>query len=46
VRGQIVHHHDVIRPEGRHQDLLDISEEQLTVDRAIEHCRRDQTIFS
>jgi hypothetical protein len=46
VRGQIVHHHDVVRLQGRHQDLLDIGQEQIGIDGAIEDRGCDQTILA
>ena len=40
---QIVHHHDVARRELGHENLVHIGVEGVSVDRAIEHQRRDHT---
>ncbi len=39
MAAQVVHDDDVARAERRHQELLDISEEGLAVDGAVEHAR-------
>ena len=39
VTAQIVHDHDIARFQDRHQKLLDIIGEALTIDRLIEHAR-------
>ena len=37
VHDQVVEHHDVAGPQGRHQDLLDVGEKGGIVDRSVEH---------
>ena len=44
VRGQVVHDHAVAWIQGRRQELLDIGQEDLAVDRAVEHQRRDHAV--
>jgi hypothetical protein len=33
---QVVHDDDIPRLQGRHQDLLDVGQEQLSIDRTID----------
>ena len=37
MSGQIVHHDDLARPQGRDEHLLDIGQKGRTVHRAVEH---------
>jgi hypothetical protein len=46
VGGQIVHHDDVASSQRWHQNLFDIAQKQLGVDRAIEHGGGDEAVFS
>jgi hypothetical protein len=39
VRGQIIHHDDVVGLERRHEALFDIGQEQFSVHRSIDHHR-------
>lgn len=39
VAAEIVHDHDVTRPEAWHKDLFDVAEKALAIDRAVEHAR-------
>ena len=41
VAPEVVHHHDVTLAQLRHQDLVDIVLEELTVDGPVENHRRD-----
>ena len=41
VRRKVVHDHDVARPEGRRQHLLDTGPEHFPVHRAVQHQGRD-----
>jgi len=45
VRAEIVHDDDVIRCEDRDQELFDIGEEGLAVDRAVDHARGGDRIL-
>lgn len=42
VARQVVHHHQVAGTQTRHQDLLDVGEEQLAVECSIDRHRRGQ----
>lgn len=44
VRAEIVHDHDVAGFEHRHEQLLDIGPEALTVDRSVEDARRGKAV--
>ena len=44
VDREVVEHDDIARSQGGHQHLLDVGEETRTVDRAIEHGWRAQTL--
>ena len=44
VHGQVVEDDHVARPQGRHQDLLDIREKAGVVDRAVEDRRRREAL--
>lgn len=46
VRAEIVHHNDVARLEGGHENLLDIEEEPLAVDRPVDEPRRFDAIMA
>ena len=46
VGSQIIHHDDVAGSQRRHQNLFDVAQEQVGVDRAVEHSGGDETIFS
>jgi hypothetical protein len=39
VTGEIVHDHDIARPQGRGEDLFDIELEPFAVDRTVEEPR-------
>jgi hypothetical protein len=44
VARQVVHHHDVARPQRRHQHLLDVRHEQVAVHRPVDHHRGHQPV--
>ena len=44
VRAEIVQDHQIARPQGRHQDLLDERQERGAIDRAVEHAGRADAI--
>src|SRR5690606_26789944 len=44
MTAEIVDNDDVTARQGRHEELLDISAEQSTIDRAVDDTRRDQCI--
>ena len=46
MAAEIVHDHDVAWLEVWHEDLLDIGEEALAVDRTIEDARRIEAIMA
>ena len=46
VGTQIVHDHDVAPYQRGNQNLLDIGEEQLAIDRSVEHTGGDQAILA
>jgi hypothetical protein len=46
VGGQIVHHDDVAGLQCRHQDLFNIAQEQVCIDRTVEHGWCDKAVFS
>ena len=43
---EIVHDHEIIGAQRRHQNLFDVGEEQLAVDRAVIHARRYQPVIA
>ncbi len=46
VTAKIIHHHDVTRPQGGHQELDHPGQEALAIDRAIEHTRGHDPVAS
>ena len=44
MRAEIVHDDDVVRGERRRQNLFDVSEEALAVDRPVENARRGDRV--
>ena len=44
MHGQVVEHHDIARPQGRHQDLLDVGQERRIIDRPVEHGGRREPV--
>ena len=46
VRAQVIHHHDVANHQLRHQALLNPRYKCRTIDRSVQHQRRQQTLIA
>ena len=46
VAAEVVHDDDIVGLEGRHQELLDISQEDVAIDRAVEDAGRVDSIVT
>jgi hypothetical protein len=44
VTAQVVHHHDVARTQGRHQELNHPGQKTLAIDRSVEHARGNDPV--